>query len=251
MGAGQLNKVKVGFIIQARMNSSRLPNKVLMNIPPGSGKPIIQWIADELKKSKFAGKTIIATSVNSENDPIVEYCRSNNIGCFRGDEENVLSRFFEIEKKEHFDVIVRLTGDNPIVDVSILDMTIQFHLENNYDYTKTEGLPLGMNFEIVSSSAILDMQNQVLSNNDKEHVTLFIKNNDFYKKGVYIPVSNSSVSGLRLTIDYPSDLQVVSALLSLVNKNNEKEFGLPLVEKAFKESPWIFEGNSDNIQKTV
>jgi len=251
MEAGQLNKIRVGFVIQARMKSTRLPNKVLMNVPVGSGKPIIQWIVDELKDSVFKGEVIVATSVNSENNVLFDYCRSKNIKCFRGSEEDVLSRFIEIQKNEHFDVVVRCTGDNPILDIAILDKTIQFHLNNKNEYTKTESLPLGMNFEMMSSSAMLDLQNQNLSDSDKEHVTLFIRNNDFYRKGVYCPSVNNDVRELRLTVDYPSDLILVSSLLSMVNKNNDSEFGLALVERAFKECPWIFDVNSGNIQKVL
>lgn len=250
MADGQLSKIKVGFLIQARMKSIRLPNKVLMNIPLGSGKPIIQWIVDELKRSVFAGEIIIATSINSENDVLFDFCRSKHIKCFRGSEEDVLSRFIKIEESEKFDVIVRLTADNPIIDIAILDKTIQFHLDSKNDYTKTEGLPIGMNFEIISPRTLLDLQNQHLSSSDKEHVTLFIKNSNLYKKGIYCPVPNSTVKNLRLTVDYPSDFMVISSVLSLASETNKVEFGLVFIEKIFRDYPWIFDINSGNIQQT-
>ena len=131
------NKIRVGFIIQARMKSTRLPNKVLTKIPLGTGKPIIKWIVDELKKSTFKNEIIVATSQNEENNILYNYCKSENIICFRGEEDNVLSRFIEIQEKENFTFIVRLTGDNPIIDIAVLDKTIQFHIANNNEYTRT------------------------------------------------------------------------------------------------------------------
>src|SRR5688500_5242636 len=118
MEVGQPNSPKVGFIIQARMKSTRLPGKVLLPIPLHGGKPIIQWIVDNVKKSGFEKKIILATSTNEEKDPLVAYCKTNSIECFRGDEENVLSRFIQILELNAFDLVVRLTGDNPLLDSS-------------------------------------------------------------------------------------------------------------------------------------
>ncbi len=249
MAGGQLNKPHIGFIIQARMKSVRLPNKVLTKIPLGNGKPILQWIIDELKKSTLKGEIIVATSLNLENDILSDYCQLKNIKCFRGEEENVLSRFIAIQKEENFEIIVRLTGDNPILDISILDKAIQFHLENKNDYTKTEGLPLGMNLEIISATELLDLENKDLSDEDKEHVTLFISKSDAYKKGIYKPILNTSIANLRVTIDYPSDFTVVSVILSLLNENNKEELGVQLIEKIYKDYPWVFDANVNNIQK--
>jgi len=140
------------------------------------------------------------------------FCNVEGIDCFRGDEENVLSRFLAIAKQDKFDCIVRLTADNPIIDISILDDTIEKHFTENNDYTCTKGLPVGMNFEIVSPDALLDIENHEISDSDKEHVTLFIKNSGLYKLGLYIPDLNPKLQTLRLTVDYVSDY----ALLSII-----------------------------------
>ena len=247
MVVGQLNNIRVGFIIQARMKSTRLPNKVLTKIPLGTGKPIIKWIVDELKKSTFKNEIIVATSQNEENNILYNYCKSENIICFRGEEDNVLSRFIEIQEKENFTFIVRLTGDNPIIDIAVLDKTIQFHIANNNEYTRTEGLPIGMNFEVISPTTLLGLKDRNLIDDDKEHVTLYITKNDTYKKGIYKPIFKSPINHLRLTIDYPSDFIVVSAILNQVEE--KQEMGVALIEKTMEEYPWVFEVNKYNIQK--
>lgn len=230
------------------MKSTRLPGKILLTIPLGNGKPLLLWIIDELKNSKFSKEIIVATSVNPENDVLVSFCDLNNIDCFRGDEENVLSRFIAISKQKKYDCIVRLTADNPIVDIAILDDTIANHFMDNNDYTKTEGLPVGMNFEIISSNALVDIENHEIAEADKEHVTLFVKNNDNYKKGVFTPKVNDEFNKLRLTVDYASDYSLLSTILTQHTQQNNLK-GIPLIEYTYNSYPWLFETNSSNIQK--
>jgi len=247
MEAGRLNNIKVAFIIQARMKSTRLPGKILLPLPFNTGKPVIKWIIDEVKLSAYKGEVIVATSKNLENDILSNYCEKNSINCYRGNEENVLSRFTEVVKKDAFDVIVRLTSDNPLVDISWLDKTITYHLENDNDYTKTEGLPLGMNYEIISPSALLILETFNTSDYDREHVTPFIRNNDRFKKDVFKPNINDHLKHIRVTVDYPSDYLLLSAILSV--GISEKLKGVDLVEKVLLDFPWIFEVNNANIQK--
>lgn len=247
MEAGQLNK-KVAFIIQARIKSTRLPKKILLPIPLWSGKPLLSWILDELKETRYISDVIVATSVNKENDVLVSYCESIGVSCFRGDEEDVLSRFVSIAKQKEYDCIVRLTADNPIVDVEILDETIAYHFSEGNDYTRSDGLPIGMNFEVVAPNSLLDLERQRITEVDKEHVTLFIKNSGMYKTGIYQPIVNSKLKELRLTIDYASDYTLLSVILSRCESEKRLK-GLRLIESTFNMYPWLFESNSINYQK--
>jgi spore coat polysaccharide biosynthesis protein SpsF len=247
MADGQLDNIKVCFIIQARMNSTRLPGKVLMPIPITNGKPIIQWIVDELKKLKLSCKIIVASSTNYENDALENYCKENSINFFRGDENDVLSRFIKIAKMENPDVVVRLTGDNPIIDISLLQNVITHHVVNQNDYTTTEWLPIGMNMEVVSPAALISLENVETTYSEKEHVTLYFKNNDFFKKQVIKLVEDIEYSKLRLTIDYLSDYLVVSQLLAISQAS--EIFGFDLVKIVYEKYNWLFQVNKDNIQK--
>ena len=247
MEVGQLNK-KVVFVIQARMKSTRLPGKVLLPIPLCSKKPLLSWIFDELKKSKYRNDIVVATSVNKENDVLVSYCESNGVNYFRGEEENVLSRFFSIVKNEKYDCIVRLTADNPIIDITVLDETIAYHLAKKNDYTCSEGLPVGMNFEVVDPDCLLSIEKNQLTALDKEHVTLFIKSSGKYKTDIFRPIVNPMLKDLRLTLDYASDYALLSVILSRCE--NEKSLnGIKLIESTFDMYPWLFESNSTNYQK--
>lgn len=230
------------------MKSTRLPGKILQPIPLNDGKPLLLWILDELKKSKHKPEIWVATSKNKENDVLAKFCKVNDILCFRGEEEDVLSRFLSITEDRQFDVVVRLTADNPLIDISILDECIEHHIQKKNDYTSTKNLPLGMNLEVISAKTLLSMKEGSLEDAEREHVTLYIKNTDGYKRENYTPMVPKELKKLRLTVDYPSDLLVISTLLGLYN--DEKGItGVSLVEKVFKKYPFIFEVNLSNVQK--
>lgn len=240
--------MKVIAIIQARMESERLPGKVLLSLPNAYGQPLLKWITDSIESSEIVDKCIVATSVNTENDQIEEFCSKNNLQCFRGDEEDVLSRFITITKTEEADVVIRLTGDNPILDISILNQVINEHLDSNLDYTVTLGLPLGMNFEIISGQAFLSI-NEESTQDEKEHVTLYFKNRDKFAKRSISVNEDIKLDKLRVTVDYPEDYLVVSHLLSKLKKDELPSFAH--VKRVFDETPWVFQANSGMIQKKV
>lgn len=247
MGVGQQHK-KVAFIIQARMQSTRLPGKILLPLPLWEDKPMLLWIVEALKNSTYGSQIFVATSENKENDVLEDFCRHHEINCFRGDEDDVLSRFTGILRATPFDIVVRLTADNPFVDVKLLDETIGHHLANNNQYTKTTALPLGMNFEVVDGEALTSLESQNLSDADKEHVTLFLRNDKAYKTGIFQPKIAAYLKDLRLTIDYASDLVVASSLIAFSIKYNDLK-GISLIEKVHELCPALFSANALNVQK--
>ncbi|HKB44767.1 MAG TPA: glycosyltransferase family protein [Chitinophagaceae bacterium] len=247
MVGGQSSKPRIGAVIQARMKSERLPGKILMPLPFSSGKPLLGWTVECIKKSKLIDKIIIASSTDKTNDPLEAFCEGNAIELFRGSEDDVLSRFIEVTKQNGFDVVVRLTGDNPIVDAELLDFTIQHHLSNHNEYTRTKGLPLGMNFEIVSAKAFDRIENTKLKPEDREHVTTYIRNHADFKKEEFHFFKEEELDNIRLTVDYPSDFAAISLLLSLL-KSGELP-GLDSVREAKQNFSWILKVNEMNWQK--
>jgi len=230
------------------MQSTRLPGKILLPLPLWGDKPMLLWIVEALKAAPYPADIFIATATNTENDVLEKFCTTHEINCFRGDKDDVLSRFTAILKQEDYDIAVRLTADNPIVDTDILNETISYHKAQQNDYTNTETLPIGMNFEVIRPEALLGLEARELTKADKEHVTLFFKNSKWYKKGTYTPQLNDVLSELRLTVDYASDLLVASSLMAFYQKSNDIK-GLQLVEKVYHECPYLFEANKTNVQK--
>lgn len=236
----------IGFIIQARMKSERLPGKVLLPMPFGSQDTMIGQIVNQLELSQFPHKTVVATSTSIENKAIVDWCSSNSIQCYRGDENDVLSRFIELITTNKFDVVVRLTADNPLLDLPILDKLIQKHINSGNDYTFSTGLPLGMNVEIVSGATLVSLKNKALNQADIEHVTHSLKNNKRFKVESISFYDETEFKGVRTTVDYPSDYVVMSTVLSLQKSDLN---GIKLIEFIQKEYPFLFTANSENRQK--
>jgi spore coat polysaccharide biosynthesis protein SpsF len=243
-----LQNKKIAFIIQARMQSTRLPGKILMPMPIGSKFTLLGQIISSLKSSKSNATIYIATSLNKENEVLEQVAFDNGVQCFRGSEEDVLSRFISILEKESFDVVVRLTADNPIVDVAFLDKTITHHINSQKEYTYTSGLPLGMNFEVINSKAILSLKNKNLSELDKEHVTLYLKSSNEYSCETFTVASDENYSNVRVTIDYPSDYLVVSSLF-ILHLETKIPIGLDIIRHAKLHYPFLLECNQLNVQK--
>lgn len=247
MVVGQPNKLRIGAIIQARLHSTRMPGKVLLPLPFPDGKPILKWIIDEVRNSKFINSITIATSENKENNLIEEFAKKNNVACFRGSEENVLSRFIHLIEQNEFDVVIRLTGDNPFIDIILLDQLIEQHIRKCNDYTKSIGLPIGMNFEIISGKKLKELAQKQISPADQEHVTFYLQSNPEYKKETVNLCDQKEITSLRLTIDYPSDFAAASLLLNTLNKKEKPN--LNFIKETYQYYPWIFDINAENIQK--
>ncbi|NNE32362.1 MAG: hypothetical protein HKN40_08340 [Winogradskyella sp.] len=237
---------KIGAIIQARLGSYRLPNKVLMPMPVGSKESILSRIIKSLGKTAMIDKIYVATSVNQLNDPIEEICKSLTIHCFRGSEDNVLSRFYNIIKNEDFDFVLRFTADNPIIDQNYLEVFIINHLKKQLDYSSSKGLPLGCNFEMFKSETIIAAQKHTSDIYDKEHVTPYIKRH-YNNLETYIFEMEEKVSNFRFTIDYASDYAFINLMYSMLNRENK--YSVHDFISLIKENQWLKDINSINIQK--
>jgi spore coat polysaccharide biosynthesis protein SpsF len=165
------------IIIQARMNSERLPGKVMM---PASGKPLIGILIDRLKSAGIP--VLLATSKNPENDPLDEYAESIGIEVFRGSEDNVLERYYLAAKSVEADLIFRLTGDNPFVDGSIIKEVFNLYAEKGSQRTYiSTGLsktwPLGISAEAFSFALLEEAYSKAALPGESEHVTPYMHQN--------------------------------------------------------------------------
>lgn len=247
MAAGESGK-KVGAIIQARYDSQRFPGKVLMPLPFHSSKAVIQHIYDKAISVKSIHKVIIATSDETSDNVIQEYCASNNMLCSRGSKNNVLERFVLSSELHDLDIVVRMTGDNPVVLVDILDMAIKKHVEAGVDYTRNLNMPYGTSFEIVNVDVLKNiLHSNSITDSDKEHVTIFIKQNksDFKIQELE---HNLSPIDFRFTIDYPSDFAAMNLLFTYLDSLGYK-YQYSDLYYYLTENKWITSINNQNYQK--
>lgn len=247
MVGGQYDKVTVGAIIQARMDSKRLPGKVMMPMPFPNGQPLIEHAINNYLMAGISANIYVATSADPLNDPIQKFCENKGIRYFRGSENDVLSRFVAILEKENWKHVIRLTADNPFSDSGYLNTILAKHLSNYNDYTVSSGMPLGMNVEIIKVQSLLEIaKSGKMLSQDKEHVTSYFKRNKDYKSEI-IQV-DTGLEHLRLTVDNPSDFAISSLI---VQKLNDKKIEFSDIKKLMKDCPWLQQINSEELQKPV
>lgn len=177
--------MKILCIIQARMGSERLPGKVMREI---NEKPMISYTLNSLKKSKYIDDIVLATSTLEINDTLAEYAESNNFNVFRGSEDNVLERFKLASDKYSGDIIIRVTGDCPLINPVILDNVVTKFLMYDYDYVRLDipnTFQRGFDVEVFSKKALDKVYDLVCSEDNinkkeyepfREHVTFYIYN---------------------------------------------------------------------------
>ena len=158
------------------MGSTRLPGKVLKKI---GDKNLLKHILFRLSKLKREVKVVIATSDLSKDNELERFCLNNKTLCFRGSEQNVLQRYYLCAKENNFSHIVRLTGDNPFVDIEELDNLIDLHINSHSDYSRSFSvLPKGVGGEIFTFSALELSYKHGKKDNHLEHVNEYIEENE-------------------------------------------------------------------------
>lgn len=204
--------MRVVAIVQARMGSSRLPGKVLM---PLLGEPMLARIVRRISTAQCLDAVIVATSTQPEDDAIVAQCKDLDVPCHRGSEENVLERFLDVAQAYDADVIVRLTGDNPMVDGTLVDFVVNGFCEadpevvyaNNVDES---GFPFGLYVEVVDAGALREAAADSSPENC-EHVTWHIrKHPERYAQAII--KAPGIFPGKAMSIDTAEDYERVSAI---------------------------------------
>jgi len=229
-------------ILQARVSSTRLPNKVLK---PLLGKPMLQRQIERIQRSNLINNIVIATSIEPEDDAIVKLCDDLKIKCFRGNLGNVLDRYYHAAIKYNADHIVRLTGDCPLIDPQIIDQVITMHLDNKTDYCSNcnpPTFPDGLDVEVFTQKALNISWHKAKKPSEKEHVTQFIRNNDdLFKKRNY--QQNPNLSHLRWTVDEISDFDFVTQIYQYLYPQ-KADFSTQDILQLLKEKPELIKINS-------
>ena len=175
----------VGIIVQTRTGSSRLPAKVMMKADDES--LMIDYVINQLKHSKLHDQIVVATTNLKQDDVIFDYVTNRNILCFRGDEKNVLDRHYQCAKKYAFSTIVRIPGDKPLIDPTIVDSVIEKFSSNKFDFVANFGFikknnefildstyPSGTEVEMFSFEALQTAWKNATTSYEREHVTDYI-----------------------------------------------------------------------------
>jgi len=205
--------MKVIAIVQARMGSTRLPNKVML--PVGNDIPIIEALITRLKQSALIDQIIIAMPTNDANKPLAAHVKTLGTDIFEGDEDNVLGRYYHAAVLENPDIVVRITGDCPLVDPKIVDDVISHHLKSQCDVTSNiqpPTYPDGLDVEVFSFKTLQKTFELASKKREREHVTPFM-----YESGLFTVAAinhDHDLSSERWTIDETDDYIVINNIFS-------------------------------------
>jgi glutamate-1-semialdehyde 2,1-aminomutase len=236
--------LKVVAIVQARMGSIRFPAKVMQ---PICGEPMIGLLLERLAKSKRVEQIVLATSEDSCNEELAKYVLGLGFTVYRGSEDDVLDRYYRTAMEANADVIVRVTGDCPLIDSSLVDAVIENFMEKSVCYASNISPPTfpdGLDVEVFTFKALKKAWSQAKKKPEREHVTPFIKNSDqFTKWNLIYPTDHSSQ---RWTVDEPADLEVVRKIFD--HFHPRRDFDWLEVLGLYKEHPERFMVNKNIVR---
>lgn len=236
--------MSVNAIIQARCGSTRFPNKVFALI---DGKPLIWHVVNRLKYATKIDDIIVATTVSEKDDKIEEWCKENNVHCFRGSEENVLNRYYSASEAFPSDYVVRITADDPFKEPKVIDAVITKLIEEGYDHVTNNlppSFPEGLDCEAFKKSALDRSEKEAETAFEREHVTQYIYHHpEIFKIG---NVSNpENLSYLRWTVDKDVDFEMVKAVYAHRNPANKGILLMDEILEILKANPEIEKINSE------
>ena len=211
--------MNITLILQARMNSSRLPDKVLKNI---KNITVLEYIFEKIKKCKKINNFIVATTINNSDDDIINICVKNQVKYFRGSENNVLDRFYQTALISNTDIVVMCTGDCPLLDSNILDDMVNIFIKNDYNhfahkyYGGNMGFPDGFDVNIIKFKTLeTEWLKQKNNNNIIEHACSHLLAT--YGNGTYnIPIPDHNIidlNKLHLSLDTPDDFNLIKTII--------------------------------------
>ena len=222
------------------MGSTRLPGKVLLEV---NGRPLLAYLVERLLQVKEASAIVILTSTKKEDDVIVQFCKSHNIACIRGPEDDVLARYYLAAISREPTAIVRITADCPLIDPLIIDEVIRAYKKEagRTDYLSTgivRSYPRGMDVEIFSFEALKKAQALAKESEDREHVTLYMYRHpgQFRIKNLASP---SDLSRYRLTVDTKEDFQLIRLILEYFYPVNPNYTLADIVAVLEKKPEWV------------
>jgi len=225
------------------MNSARLSGKAMCDI---DGLTAIERVVESIRSSKLIDDVIITTTLESEDDVIEKLAINKGITFFRGDNKNIVKRFLDAAEKFNSDIIVRVTGDCPLVSYEISDYLINSHLNKNADYTciEVEKVPTGTYPEIISYSALKRLAGYKINFDYSEYLTFYFKNNqDIFAVNIAAAPEEYKFPEYRLTLDYEEDKKMFNALFKKI-KEYKLSSSLSNILLVLKKHPEIPQLNS-------
>jgi spore coat polysaccharide biosynthesis protein SpsF len=239
--------MSIAIIIQARMGSSRFPNKILM---PIAGKSIIEHMVERVTAARCAELVIVATTTNASDDLVADLCAKKKITCFRGHPTDLLDRHYIAGKSFGADAVVKIPSDCPLIDPSVIDKVLTFYKQHRSEYDYVSNLhpasyPDGNDVEVMSMTALKTAWKEAHRDFEREHTTPFLwENPDRFRIGNVAWESGLDYSMThRWTLDYEEDYEFIRMVYDALYFKNPS-FGINDILNLLQQNPKIKEVNS-------
>jgi len=237
-------------IIQARMGSSRLPGKVLLDI---GGEPMLFRVVLRARRAQTLGKVIVATTTDASDDPIAQFCSESGFPFFRGDPWDVLDRYYQTARFFGAETIVRLTADCPMIDPGEIDRTVRAFFEASVDFAANRlpppwkrTTPIGLDTEVVTFDGLAEAWRDAEAKYAREHVMPY-----FYEEPgrfkILLVDHQPDIGHLRLTVDTQADLRLARKIYS--HFGNTDDFTLTEILGLLRQHPDLIQINASVIHK--
>lgn len=236
----------IGAIIQARSNSTRLPNKVLKRL---GEKTVLEHIIDRIEYAECVDKVVVATTVNKQDNAIAALCADRGTLCYRGSENHVLERFYLAAKEFDFSVIVRITADDPLKDPRVICRCVNLLLESGFDYvsnTIKPTFPEGIDVEAFTFQALEKAYENASLDSEKEHVTPYIWKNP-QQFSIQQFENAVDLSNMRWTMDTEEDFQLMEQIYASLYPSH-RIFYMEDVLQLLRGRPELMEINQGHIR---
>lgn len=239
---------KVVAIIQARMGSTRLPGKVLKDL---EGETVLARVVQRLRRARLIDELLIATTDRPADDAVVEECNRCSVAVFRGDEDDVLDRYFRAAQLCRAGIVVRITSDCPLIDPEITDQTVGAFLDARPDYASNALIrtyPRGLDTEVMTVEALEHTWRSATEAYQRAHVTPYIYQNP--NSFEILPVTGEAdYSHHRWTLDTPEDMELIREIYARVKDCNN--FSWRDVLRVLELEPELMEINRPVMQKAL
>lgn len=241
---------KTVALVQARMGSSRLPGKVLLDV---GGRPLLEWVLLRLARANRVDRIIVVTTITPSDDVLCQWLSRNGWAFYRGAELDLLDRYYQAAFAVGAKNVVRITSDCPLIDAELVNEVIESREANQADYASNfvqKHLPLGLSAEVCTFSALRQAWAESTESYERTHVTpyLYLHPDRFRIQSVV--GAGEDLSGLRWTVDMPQDIEMMRALYAdlgerLLEMNWHQVLGV------IREKPHISKINEAVRQKTL
>lgn len=226
--------MKKCILIQSRLSSTRFPKKMLSQL--GDYK-LVEYVYNRCKESKVADEVMVITSSQESDNELYEYCLLKDIAVFRGDLDNVFKRYLDAAQVNNIDVICRVCGDSPFVDVDAIDKMFIELSNNKLEYIAPINVLNGFMSEVFTLDLLQKVYNFELTKEDKEHVTKYVRDNKnrFKTKELNLNLRDKNLEKYTLTVDYPNELEIAQNIASNLKDFSFKSKDVINILKKIKE----------------